>query len=294
MTVSIDTLSPVALLRPPAGPNPALILDQTGQAVDPFHSRQCVGTVRAMTGPRDTGSDRSQDPARPRCQQAASEPSPPVHWQWGAASPLDVVIAERQQMVRAALTALVSQMDGMRVVAHAANASELLDLLETVHPDVVIADLALAGPTGGTAIEEVRERHPQLPVLAVSSDDTRATVQRVAAVGAGGYISRCSTPDELELALRNMAASGGHLPARAVLHLLSGQSDPKEKDPLTPRQRQIAMMFAQGRSAKQIAYELGLSVRTVDVHRARIFHRLHVDGLAELTREALRRGLIDP
>jgi DNA-binding NarL/FixJ family response regulator len=204
------------------------------------------------------------------------------------------VIAERQQIVRAALAALVSQMHGMRVVAQVANASELLSLLETVQPDVVIADLALPGLTGGAGIEQVRKRHPQLSVLAVSSDDTRATVQRVAAVGAGGYISRSSTPAELELALQNMATSGGHLPARAVLHLLSGASGPEEIDPLTPRQRQIAMLFAQGRSAKQIAFELGLSVRTVDVHRARIFHRLRVDGLAELTRDALRRGLIDP
>lgn len=266
------------------------------QADDAFGSARSnqQGRFWTMTGQRSaTGPRGSQGSFVPGPRPTAFGPAPPPHRQWGS-WPLDVVIAERQQIVRAALAALVSQMEGMRVVAEASTASELLGLLETVHPNVVIADLALPGVAGGAAIQQVRERHPQVPVLAVSSDDTRATVQRVASVGAGGYISRCSTPEELEFALRNMVASGGHLPARAVLHLLSDEKAPAEKDPLTPRQRQIATMFAQGQSAKQIAFELGLSVRTVDVHRARIFHRLRVDGLAELTREALRRGLIDP
>jgi len=294
MTTSIDALSPIDFLKPKAGVDAAVELGQTRYAFEPSQPSEAVGafwTVTRQWG--STGPYRSQDSSMLRPRPPALEPAPPPYRQWGSHS-LDIVIADRQQIVRAALAALVSKMDGMRVVADASNASELLGLLETLHPDVVVADLALPGAGGCAAIQQVRERHPQVPVLAVSSDDTRATVQRVASVGASGYISQCSTPEDLELALRNMVASGAHLPARAVLHLLSDEPPPDEGDPLTPRQRQIATMFAQGKSAKQIAFDLGLSVRTVDVHRARIFHRLHVHSLAELTRDALRRGLIDP
>lgn len=221
-----------------------------------------------------------------------------VHWDSGLRrrtdALLDVIVADTYQMVRAGFAALISAMNRMRVVGEAARGAELLALLATVKPDVVIVDLALSTEDGRPATREIRDQYPDLPLLALTMDDSPESIQRVRASGAGGYLSKSATPDELEVALRNVATSGVHLSAEAVRQLLNDRQCDQDDDELTPRQQQIVEMFAQGKSAKQIAFELGLSVRTVDVHRARIFHRLNVSGLAGLTLYALRRGLIEP
>jgi DNA-binding NarL/FixJ family response regulator len=206
---------------------------------------------------------------------------------------LDVVVADAHQMVRAGFAALISGMHCIRVIADAGSGEELLVVLAAVKPNVVIVDLALTTAEGRLAIQEARDRHPGLPLLAMTADDSADSIRRVCAAGTGGYLSKSATPEEFETAIRNVANSGAHLSAGAVRLLLEDQHDADNDDELTPRQRQIVVMFAHGNSAKQIAFQLGLSVRTVDVHRARIFHRVNVTGLASLTRYALRRGLLE-
>ena len=202
-----------------------------------------------------------------------------------------VVLADDHDLVRSGIKALLSTVDGVQVIAEARNGSELLQLLETVRPDVVMTDISMPGMDGITAIAEIHARHPQVKVLVLSMYDTVDFVKRAVANGACGYLMKDAPPFELEQALRSVMATGSYFSAAVAQRLLQ-PSEPTVDDELTQRQVEILTLIAQGKSAKEIAFELGLSPKTVDVHRARIMERLRLNDIASLTRYAVRKGLV--
>jgi len=206
-------------------------------------------------------------------------------------SRIRIVLADDHDLVRGGIRALLQLMPDVDVVGEASNGEDLLALLDRGLPDLVITDLSMPGVDGLAAIVRIRERHPGLRVLVLSMYDTVDFVRRAISSGAGGYLMKDAAPQELEQAVRAMAVTGSYFNAAIARLLLQPQQTPAD-DGLTERQLEILVRLANGLSSKEIAYELGLSTKTVDVHRGRIMERLDLRDVASLTRYALRKGLI--
>lgn len=201
---------------------------------------------------------------------------------------IEVVIAEDHELVREGIKTMISVMEGIAVVGEARDGCELLGLLDARTPHVVLTDISMPRMDGLAALADIHARWPGLPVLVLSMYDTVDFVKRAVQVGACGYVMKNASPRELEQAIR-AAARAGTFFSPDVSRLLM-QRDPE--DVLTERQVEILRLVADGLSSKEIAYELGLSPKTVDVHRARIMERLRLNDIASLTRYAVRKGLV--
>jgi DNA-binding NarL/FixJ family response regulator len=204
-----------------------------------------------------------------------------------------VVLADDHDLVRSGIKALLTMIDGVEVVAEARDGNELIALVDSLMPDVVMTDISMAGVDGIAAIADIHPRHPQVKLLVLSMYDTVDFVKRAVAHGACGYLMKDAPPFELEQAIRSVMATGSYF-SPAIAQRLLQPSEPTADDELTQRQVEILKLIAQGRASKEIAFELGLSPKTVDVHRARIMERLHLNDIASLTLYAVRKGLIKP
>ena len=210
-----------------------------------------------------------------------------------AASTIQVVLADDHDLVRAGIRALLMSLKGVEVIAEVRDGEELLQLLASVHPDVVVCDITMPGMDGITAVRRIRELYPRLPVIMLSMNESAESIKRAVASGANGYVRKDAPAYELEMALRNVLATGSYYGTGVAQRLLE-PSEPGVEDLLTQRQIQILTRLAQGQSSKEIAFDLGLSSKTVDVHRTRIMERLGLNDLASLTLFAVRKGLVKP
>ncbi|MGE0331325.1 MAG: response regulator [Ramlibacter sp.] len=210
-----------------------------------------------------------------------------------ATRPVRVVLADDHDLVRSGIKALLSMIKDVEVIAEARNGQELITLTEDLMPEVVMTDISMPGMDGIAAIAHLHKSRPQVKLLVLSMYDTVDFVKRAVASGACGYLMKDAPPFELEQAIRSVMATGTYFSPVIAQRLLQ-PSEPTVSDELTERQIEILRLIAQGKASKEIAFELGLSPKTVDVHRARIMERLHLSDIASLTLYAVRKGLIKP
>ena len=210
-----------------------------------------------------------------------------------AAQTVRVVLADDHDLVRSGIKALLSMVAGVEAIAEARDGRELIALVDDLLPDVVMTDISMPGMDGITAISEIHGRHPQVRLLVLSMYDTVDFVKRAVASGACGYLMKDAPPFELEQAMRSVMSTGSYFSPSIAQRLLQ-PSEPTADDELTQRQVEILKLIAQGKASKEIAFALGLSPKTVDVHRARIMERLRLNDIASLTLYAVRKGLIKP
>jgi DNA-binding NarL/FixJ family response regulator len=202
-----------------------------------------------------------------------------------------VLIVDDHTLVRAGLSRLLQGFAGVDVVAEARNADEAIDLAAIHRPDLVLLDLSLPGRSGLEAIGALLERAPGTRVVMMSMHDDPMHVRDALDRGATGFVVKDAAPLELELALR--AAVGGEvflsprISARMMAPLL-GKSKPTGVEALPPRQREILARIGRGQSSKEIAADLGISVKTVETHRARMMESLGCRRANELVLLALR------
>jgi len=204
---------------------------------------------------------------------------------------IEVVLADDHDLVRTGIKAVLLGIHGVKVVAEARDGEELMAVLESVRPDVVVTDISMPGMDGLDALERIRARHPSLRVLVLSMFESADLIRRAVGSGANGYILKRASPGELEQALRTIVASGSYF-SRSVTQQLLQSADPPLTEQLTGRQIAILTMMARGLSSKEIGFDLGLSSKTVDAHRARIMDRLGINDVASLTLYAVRKGLV--
>ena len=204
-----------------------------------------------------------------------------------------VVLADDHELVRSGIKALLSMVEGVEVIAEASDGGELVALVDSLMPELVMTDISMPGMDGITAISEIHRRHPDVKLLVLSMYDTVDFVKRAVASGACGYLMKDAPPFELEQAVRSVMATGSYY-SPAIAQRLLQPAEPTADDELTQRQVEILKLIAQGRASKEIAFELGLSPKTVDVHRARIMDRLQLNDIASLTLYAVRKGLVKP
>jgi DNA-binding NarL/FixJ family response regulator len=207
------------------------------------------------------------------------------------ASLIRVIVADDHQMVRSGITALLSAIAGVEVIAQAADGQQLIDFVGRLQPDVVMTDIEMPGIDGIAAIAHIHSRYPEVRLLVLSMHTELEYVKRAVACGACGYLMKNARSSELELALRSVMQNGSYFTTDITRRLLE-PADRTIHDVLTQRQIEILKLIAEGNSAKEIGFKLGLSPKTVDVHRLRIMERLGLNDIASLTLYALRNGLI--
>jgi two-component system response regulator NreC len=209
--------------------------------------------------------------------------------------PLRLILADDHQIVRQGLRALLERED-IEIAGEAVDGRAAVTLVELHHPDVAVLDLSMPGLNGIDAAREILHRHPRLGVILLTVHAEEYQVITALRAGIRGYVIKTQAADELVRAIREVARGGIYLSpdvSRIVVGVyLSGAELPA--DPLTPRQRQVLQLVAEGRTTKEVATLLGLSSKTAESYRAQIMEKLDIHQTAGLVRYAIRRGLIEP
>lgn len=210
-----------------------------------------------------------------------------------------VLLADNHTLVRAGLRALLQSLESIEVVAEAEDGREALRLVETHQPDVVLMDVAMPGMNGLEATARVLKDFPAVHVIILSMHANEEYVLQALRAGAVGYVLKDSGVSELELALKAVSRGETYLSPAVSKHVVAdyvrrvgGESN--SLGHLTPRQREILQLLAQGRSMKEIAQLLYISIKTVETHRAQLMERLDIHEVAGLVRYAIRMGLVTP
>jgi len=213
-------------------------------------------------------------------------------------SPIRILIVEDHDLVRAGFCALLNALDDVTIVGQARTGYEALDLAASCAPKVVLMDISLPGLNGLEVTRRIAEAHPHIRVLILSVHTGEEYVLQALRAGAAGYLVKDSGADELAMAVRSVAEGRTYLSPQVSRHVidryLERQQDlqtPFER--LTPRQREILQMIAEGATTRDMARRLKLSVKTVDTHRTQLMDRLDIHDVAGLVRYAIRTGLVD-
>jgi DNA-binding NarL/FixJ family response regulator len=188
-------------------------------------------------------------------------------------------------------------MPGIEVVGEAANGLEALGLVEARLPEVVLTDIAMPGLNGLELADRVTHQFPQIKVIILSMHADAQYVAQGLRAGASGYLLKDSCTAELELAIRAVAHGDSYLsPAVSKQVIADFVSRPEDEGEslqiLTPRQREVLRLIAEGQTTKRIALALHISAKTVETHRAQLMERLEIHELAGLVRYAIRNGLV--
>lgn len=210
-----------------------------------------------------------------------------------------IVLADDHALVRQGLRALLSAVPEFEVVGEAGNGREALRLIRSQAPQVVLMDVAMPELNGLDATAHALRENPQLKVIIVSMHATEAYVIEALRAGAVGYLLKNADAEELERAIRAVARGERYLAPSVSQHVIDrflrvdGGDQGGGEPTLSARQREVLQLIAEGRSTREIAERLNLSVKTVETHRAQLMQRLEIFEVAGLTRYALRIGLID-
>lgn len=213
--------------------------------------------------------------------------------------PVRVVLVEDHQIVREGLRALLDGCDDVQVVAEASEGTTGVEIAKQHRPDVVVMDLNVPGLNGVDATKAIRQALPDTRVLILSMYSTEEHVRPAIRAGAGGYLLKGSGLSDLVAAIKAVASGNAFFSpevAKIVLDDSRGAASGAERGAaeLTPRERQVLELVAEGQSSPEIAKTLGLSVKTIEGHRGRIMAKLDTKNVAGLVRHAIRLGLVSP
>ncbi len=208
-----------------------------------------------------------------------------------------VLLADDHTLVRAGLRKLLESIDGMDVVGEAGDGLTLLDLAAKLQPQVVLMDIAMPGLNGLEATARLTKASPDIRILILSMHQNAEYVRQALRQGAMAYLLKDSAPLELELALNAVLRGETYLSPAVSKGVVSDyvhrlRSDEQPADALTPRQREVLQLIAEGQSTKEIARRLDLSVKTVETHRTQLMKQLDIHEVAGLVRFAIRAGLV--
>ena len=206
-----------------------------------------------------------------------------------------VLIVDDHAILRSGLRVLLSDEFHGAAFGEASNARQALEQLRKEKWDVALLDISLPGKSGLELLKEFKAARPKLPVLILSAHAEDQFAVRVLKAGAGGYLTKESAPEELAKAIRKVLAGGQYVsPALAEKLALRVRKDitltPHET--LSDREYEIMCLIASGKTVTEIAGELSLSPKTISTYRARVLEKLGVKNNAEITRYAIRNGLV--
>jgi DNA-binding NarL/FixJ family response regulator len=208
-----------------------------------------------------------------------------------------VLLVDDHEMFLAGLDALLNRQQGMEVVGKVKDGMEAVKVARARKPDVVVMDISMAGMNGIEATREITHRLPGVKVLCLSMHSERRFVAAALDAGASGYLVKDNSFEELVGAIRTVKRNQIYLcptVAGTVVEAYRAQRMEEESSVfslLTRREREVLQLLAEGRSTKEIAARLGLSLKTVGTHRGHIMEKLSIHSVAGLTKYAIREGL---
>ena len=209
--------------------------------------------------------------------------------------PLKVLLADDHQIVRQGLKSLLEE-KGFTVVGEASDGHEAVRLANEKHPDVAVLDLTMPLLNGVDAARQIRHDLPGTKVILLTMHTDEQYILDAIRAGVSGYVLKSEAATDLVKAIMDVNKGLTHLSSRVSRAVVKGYLDKTVPpgDPLSPRERQVLQLVAEGKTTKEIATVLGVSVKTADSHRTRIMKKLDMHGTAGLVRYAIRTGLIQP
>lgn len=207
-----------------------------------------------------------------------------------------ILLVEEQQIVREGLRRILETQSDLSVVAETGDGREAVALAAEVRPDVVLIEIHLPRLGGIDVIRRIREAHPDARCIVLSTNQSRSRVREALMAGASGYVPKSAGSKELADAIQSVRAGRSYLAPAVADDLISAitanaGSHHGETD-LTSRQNQVLQLVAEGLSTKEIAAELGISLKTAQTHRAKLMHKLGVHKASGLVRYAIREGIV--
>ena len=218
-------------------------------------------------------------------------------------APFRILLADDHEVVRAGLRALLEEQTGWEVVAEAVDGRDAVDKASKLKPDAVVIDIAMPSLNGLEAVRQILKAVPSTKVLVLTMYDSDPLIQQVLQAGARGYLLKSDAGRDLVSAIDALRRNKTFFTPKVSQMVLEGYLDknPREKEELetepeslrlTSRQREIVQLLAEGKSSKEVAAVLGLSVKTAETHRANIMRKLDCHSVTELVRYAIRNHII--
>jgi len=212
-------------------------------------------------------------------------------------NPIRILLADDHALVRAGIRTLLEKIPNVEVVGEASTGRQALEMVKTRLPNLVFMDIAMAELGGLEALPRITKDFPGVRVIVLSAHANEEYVIRALRGGAAGYMLKDAATTELELAITSVSEDKTYLSpsiSRPVidsyLERVGGQLSPLEQ--LTPRQREILQLIAEGKNTKNIASDLDVSVKTIESHRLQLMERLNIHDVPGLVRYAIRSGLV--
>ncbi|MCI0627056.1 MAG: response regulator transcription factor [Acidobacteria bacterium] len=221
-------------------------------------------------------------------------------------TPIRLLLADDHNLVRAGIRSLLAGIKDVQVVAEARTGREALQLIKAHQPDVVLMDIAMMELNGLEATAHVVREFAGVRVIILSMHSTEEYVLQALRAGAMGYLLKDAATSELELAVKSVARGETYLSPSVSKHVINeyarrvnGKTGKDETqlsryEHLTPRQREVLQLIAEGHTTKEISQKLEVSVKTVDTHRSQLMKRMAIHDVAGLVRYAIRVGLVTP
>jgi len=210
-----------------------------------------------------------------------------------------VLLAEDHTIVRKGLRSLLDSENGIRVIGEAANGREAINQVRRLLPDVVVMDIGMPGLNGLESTRQIKKHYPDVQVLILTVHTSDEYVFQILRAGASGYVVKQAAPKELISAIgavsRGEAFLSPSISRKVVDEIVKNGAASTEWDSyekLTPREREVLQLIAEGHPTREIAEQLHISVKTAETHRAHLMEKLEMRNTAELTRYAIRKGVI--
>ena len=211
-------------------------------------------------------------------------------------APLRILIADDHSIVRQGLKLLIDSQPDMKVIAEAASGDAVLQQAAAVKPDVVIMDISMPGINGLVATRMLKQRHPETTIVALTRHEEKTYLEELLRAGASAYVLKQSAPTEFLRAVRAVAAGGIYLDPSMTSQVASGllaqksREDAEDGGKITERESQVLRLVAVGHSNVEIAEQLLISVKTVEVHKSNAMRKLGLTGRVDVIRYGVLQG----
>jgi two-component system response regulator NreC len=209
--------------------------------------------------------------------------------------PIRIVLADDHVLVRQGLKSLLER-EGFQVVAEASDGQEALRHVKSLQPEIAVMDISMPTLNGLNAAREVRRASPKTKTILLTQHDESQYIRDALEAGVKGYVLKSQVASDLVLAIRQVSLGQVYLSpgvSSAVMEAYQSKSE-QSKNPLTLREGQVLQLIAEGKSTKDVASLLGISVKTAESHRTRLMQKLDIHETASLVLYAVRNGIVQP
>ena len=214
---------------------------------------------------------------------------------------LKILLADDHELILSGLKAILEGEPGWKVVGLARDGREAVKMAAQLRPHVAVLDISMPELNGIEATRQIRRDSPETEILILTMHNSEVIVREVLEAGAKGFILKTDTNRLLKTAIESLGAHKPFFTSNASEVILQGYLDPSAKPGvpesqtrLSPREREIVQMLAEGRSSKEVAAKLSVSVKTVEAHRSNVMRKLNLHSVAQLVRYAIRNDMIVP